>query len=191
MRASSSATVPSIAAMPVPSFPLSPPKRGLANITAVALRRFMVTGLDEPARSRAAAGLASRANRGLAAKIDRHSDVGQVVSCARRWEKSAVKSTSWTAAAPFLFVGREDELACLHSVWETVRGGAARVVGIEGDPGIGKTLLVRRFLAAAGPAAVVWASGDEAEAQLPWGVVSQMAGALPGWPDGFACSALG
>jgi DNA-binding CsgD family transcriptional regulator len=99
-----------------------------------------------------------------------------------------VESTSWTAAAPFLFVGRQDELACLHSVWETVQGGAARVVGIEGDPGIGKTLLVRRFLAAAGPAAVVWASGDEAEAQLPWGVVSQMAGALPEWPDGSSGS---
>jgi DNA-binding CsgD family transcriptional regulator len=97
-----------------------------------------------------------------------------------------VESTSWTAAAPFLFAGRQDELACLHSVWETVQGGAARVIGIEGDPGIGKTLLVRRFLAAADPAAVVWASGDEAEAALPWGIVSQMAGSLPGWPDGPA-----
>ena len=50
---------------------------------------------------------------------------------------------------------------------------------MEGSGGIGKTALVRAFLAAAAPGLVVSASGDEAEMALPWGVVSQLARGAP------------
>ncbi|HEY5809951.1 MAG TPA: AAA family ATPase, partial [Povalibacter sp.] len=43
------------------------------------------------------------------------------------------------------FVGREQELATLVSVWEQVRAGAGRVVLIEGEAGIGKSRLAHEF----------------------------------------------
>ncbi len=83
------------------------------------------------------------------------------------------------------FVGRERELRCLLDAWQATRG-AAQVVGVEGEPGIGKTALIRRFLDLAAPAAVVYASGDEDEAGLPWGVLAQISRALPGSRTGAA-----
>ncbi|HEX6358183.1 AAA family ATPase [Actinophytocola sp.] len=71
------------------------------------------------------------------------------------------------------FVGRHRELAVLQRVWETVRRGDVRVVGVSGDAGVGKTALVRHFLGTTG-AVSVWASGDEEEAELPWAVLSQL-----------------
>lgn len=71
------------------------------------------------------------------------------------------------------FVGRDRELAVLQRVWGAVRGGDVRVVRVGGVAGIGKTALVRHFLRGVG-AAVVWASGDEEEAELPWGVLTQL-----------------
>ncbi|GAA3818816.1 LuxR family transcriptional regulator [Sphaerisporangium flaviroseum] len=78
------------------------------------------------------------------------------------------------------FVGRERELARLREAWEAATRGEARVVGVAGDPGIGKTTLVRHFLRGADPKTVVWASGDQDEAALPWAVLTQITGALPG-----------
>jgi DNA-binding CsgD family transcriptional regulator len=82
------------------------------------------------------------------------------------------------------FVGRDRELAVLQRVWGEVRDGNVRVIGIGGVAGVGKTALVRHFLSTAGAASVVWASGDEDEAELPWGVLAQI---MPGTPvDGTA-----
>lgn len=82
------------------------------------------------------------------------------------------------------FVGRDREIAVLQQVWDTVRRGDVRVVRVGGVAGIGKTALVRHFLGTAGAASVVWASGDEDEAELPWGVLAQI---MPGTPvDGSA-----
>jgi DNA-binding CsgD family transcriptional regulator len=75
------------------------------------------------------------------------------------------------------FAGRERELAALRQVWAAVGGGEVRVVGLAGIAGIGKTALVRRFLRTAGAGTVVTASGDEEEAELPWGVLAQL---MPG-----------
>jgi DNA-binding CsgD family transcriptional regulator len=69
------------------------------------------------------------------------------------------------------FVGRAAELAVLGESW--ARRDGFRFVGVAGAPGIGKTALVRRFVDGAG-GIVWWASGDEAEAGLPWGVLSQL-----------------
>lgn len=66
------------------------------------------------------------------------------------------------------FVGRTAELGALVEAYAQASGGQSRIVCVEGPAGIGKTALVRAFLAAAS-ALVVSASGDEAEVTLPWG----------------------
>jgi class 3 adenylate cyclase/predicted ATPase len=43
------------------------------------------------------------------------------------------------------FVGREAELTKLQTSWQEVQAGAARLVLIEGEPGIGKSRLVHEF----------------------------------------------
>lgn len=73
------------------------------------------------------------------------------------------------------FVGRTAELRFLHQAFESSRERHARVIGIDGDAGMGKTALVQRFRTEAEPARCVWASGDEQEAHLPWGVLWQVA----------------
>jgi ATP/maltotriose-dependent transcriptional regulator MalT len=84
---------------------------------------------------------------------------------------------STTGSVPF--VGRRAELDRLREAWDAVRAGAARIVGVEGDPGIGRTALVRRFVASTDPSLLVWVSGDQDETGLPWGVLSQLARAIP------------
>jgi class 3 adenylate cyclase len=54
------------------------------------------------------------------------------------------------------FVGREDELRSLLSRWERVRDGEGQVVTIVGEPGIGKSRLVRRFREQIAGAAHTW-----------------------------------
>lgn len=73
------------------------------------------------------------------------------------------------------FVGRSTELAVLREAWRSSRARHARVIGVRGRSGIGKTALIRRFRSEAEPALCVWASGDEQEAHLPWGVLWQIA----------------
>ena len=53
-----------------------------------------------------------------------------------------------------VFVGRENEMAFLRAAWQSAAGGSARVVAIEGDPGIGKTALIETLLASV-PALVI------------------------------------
>ena len=76
------------------------------------------------------------------------------------------------------FVGRTVELAVLAEELDRVRAGEPRVVWVSGRAGIGKTSLLRRFLAAAG-ATALWASGDEIEASLSFGVIAQLVAGLP------------
>jgi DNA-binding CsgD family transcriptional regulator len=75
-------------------------------------------------------------------------------------------------------VGRMAELDALAEACAQASAGQSRIVCVEGPAGIGKTALVRAFLAAAS-SLVVCVSGDEAEVTLPWGVVSQLAGVTP------------
>ncbi|MBO3747659.1 AAA family ATPase [Streptosporangiaceae bacterium NEAU-GS5] len=73
------------------------------------------------------------------------------------------------------FVGRERELGLLQDTWATARRREAQVAGIEGEAGIGKSALLRRFAdIAARSADVVWVSGDEQETALAWGVLGQI-----------------
>jgi ATP/maltotriose-dependent transcriptional regulator MalT len=72
------------------------------------------------------------------------------------------------------FVGRAKEIAALHDIAAKVRAGSPQVVWVLGDPGIGKTALVRRFLAAEKDFTVVLATADRAELSHEYGVVGQL-----------------
>jgi DNA-binding CsgD family transcriptional regulator len=77
------------------------------------------------------------------------------------------------------FVGRAAELARVAEVITRVEAGQPWLVAIEGDPGMGKTTLARRCLAEAAGVRVLWARGDQAEADLDFGIADQlMRGAL-------------
>lgn len=92
-----------------------------------------------------------------------------------RASREVVALTNEHDEAARSFVGRAAELEFLTRAWQAGRGGAARVIGIEGAAGIGKTALVQRFRDQVAPARCVWASGDEQESHLPWGVLWQLA----------------
>jgi DNA-binding CsgD family transcriptional regulator len=72
-----------------------------------------------------------------------------------------------------VFVGREYEVAVLRAAWQSAVGGSARVVAIEGDPGIGKTALVETLLADI-PAPVVRVAGVSAESKYPWRILDEI-----------------
>ncbi|WP_372343989.1 LuxR C-terminal-related transcriptional regulator [Streptomyces sp. KL116D] len=82
-----------------------------------------------------------------------------------------------------LFVGRGDALAVLERVRRAAGGGVPQRVLVEGAAGVGKTALVHRFLDDVG--AVLYASGEEAESGLAFGVVEQLLGGRAGraWTD--------
>ena len=77
------------------------------------------------------------------------------------------------------FVGRSAELAMLHRALREAREGQPAIVAVEGEPGIGKTRLLHRFAAEAPDLEVLWASGDEAEISLDYGVAEQLWAGVP------------
>ena len=58
--------------------------------------------------------------------------------------------------------------------------GQPWLVAIEGDPGVGKTALARRCLAQASGLRVLSARGDQAEADLDYGIIDQLLRAADG-----------
>ena len=73
------------------------------------------------------------------------------------------------------FVGRRAPLQALHRAFATVTGGQAHLVLISGDPGIGKTRLVRWFLADIAERAVVLrATGQPDERNRANSVLAQL-----------------
>src|SRR5579875_2812857 len=78
-------------------------------------------------------------------------------------------------AAPEL-LEREGEIGALVSLLERGRAGSGGTLMIEGEPGVGKTALLRygcRHAAAAGMT-VLQARGGELEREFTWGVVRQL-----------------
>ena len=71
-------------------------------------------------------------------------------------------------------VGRDPELALLREQLDRARQGEARIVFVRGEAGIGKTALVRAFVAEASDCAVLAAAGEETETSLNLGVVEQL-----------------
>jgi DNA-binding CsgD family transcriptional regulator len=84
-----------------------------------------------------------------------------------------------------VFVGRAGELAVLEAAAAASRRGQPQVVLVEGEAGVGKSTLLARFASGLAGAAVLRASGDEAELLLPYGIVSQLTASARGtsaWP---------
>ncbi len=73
-----------------------------------------------------------------------------------------------------VFVGRQAELDVMSRALEGARASDPQIVWIEGEPGIGKTAFVRQFLASAEDIVTLEVSGDETEATLDFGVLSQI-----------------
>ncbi len=76
-------------------------------------------------------------------------------------------------------VGRTDQLAALASALADARDGHPRLVLVRGDPGMGKTALLRAFVRGSRDVCVIWASGDEHEIDLDYGVVEQLLASMP------------
>jgi DNA-binding CsgD family transcriptional regulator len=72
------------------------------------------------------------------------------------------------------FVGRRSELAFLADRLAEVRTGRLCAVVVEGEPGVGKSMLVRRFIAGLADARVLVASADDAESSITYGAVAQL-----------------
>ncbi|MFI9029386.1 AAA family ATPase [Streptomyces sp. NPDC053560] len=74
-----------------------------------------------------------------------------------------------------IFLGRADEVSSMHTRLRRAASSEPQIVVVEGPAGIGKTCLVRRFLADVPPdSCLLLASGEENETQLPYAVVSQL-----------------
>lgn len=73
-----------------------------------------------------------------------------------------------------LFVGRTRESERLRYCAGKVREGDSWLAVIEGEAGIGKSALVRRFAASLDDFTVLRAIGDPSEADLPYGVIGQL-----------------
>jgi DNA-binding CsgD family transcriptional regulator len=71
------------------------------------------------------------------------------------------------------FVGRAPELAVLEGSLHGAAAGRSQVAVVSGQAWIGKTALIKRFLAGR-QVKVHWASGDQDEATLPGGLLDQL-----------------
>jgi len=76
-----------------------------------------------------------------------------------------------------VFVGRGPDLATLAAALAAARAGNPQVVMVQGQAGIGKSSLVAEFLGGQPDLPAITASGETAEAVLPYGVVQQLADA--------------
>jgi len=79
-----------------------------------------------------------------------------------------------------LFVGRSAELASVAEVVTRVQAEQPWLVAIEGDPGVGKTVLARRCLSGTTGLRVLSARADQTETDLDFGIVDQLFRAAKG-----------
>ena len=67
-----------------------------------------------------------------------------------------------------LLIGRAREREAIAAAIEALRGGAGRIVAVEGEPGIGKSRLLAHLAATADACTVLAARASEYEADLPY-----------------------
>jgi DNA-binding CsgD family transcriptional regulator len=91
-----------------------------------------------------------------------------------RWILAAHGGRILDVVEDAVFVDRATELAVLQRCWQAVLGGAGRVVGVHGEPGIGKSALVTRFRATVGPDSFVQARGHEEDRLVPWSLLTRV-----------------
>ena len=72
------------------------------------------------------------------------------------------------------FVGRATEVATLRAELAAARAGTPRVLVVQGDAGIGKTVLLEQFLTDEADLTVLRATGEQWEAYVAYGVIDQL-----------------
>jgi serine/threonine protein kinase/tetratricopeptide (TPR) repeat protein len=106
--------------------------------------------------------------------------------------RAAISTVS--GVGPPGFVGRRRELAELHRALDDARRGAARVMFVEGESGVGKSTLVRRFLERAAPSALVLSGRCYERDSVPYkaidGVVDRVGTYLSKLPPDEAAALL-
>ena len=73
-----------------------------------------------------------------------------------------------------MLLGRRDECALLDELLQAARGGRSAVLVVRGEPGIGKTELLRHALGSATGFGIARALGVESEAELPFAALHQL-----------------
>src|ERR1700760_4400481 len=86
--------------------------------------------------------------------------------------------TSRRFSPPLL--GRDRECATLDGLLEQVREGRSGVLLLRGEPGIGKTALLRYLVDAASGFTVMRCAGIESEMELPFAGLHELCSALIG-----------
>ncbi|HUE47199.1 MAG TPA: alpha/beta fold hydrolase, partial [Aestuariivirgaceae bacterium] len=84
-----------------------------------------------------------------------------------------------------MLVGRQVELDLLRQAWQRVREGAGRLVGVVGEPGVGKSRLTHEFLALPEVTGftVLECGGMELDANVSYHVIKKLLRALCGIGD--------
>ena len=77
------------------------------------------------------------------------------------------------------FVGRRAELDAFAEAWDRARGGAPGLVWVEGEAGSGKSALIAQCAARRDGGVTLYASGDESESALTYGLLDQLASGVP------------
>ena len=93
--------------------------------------------------------------------------LGSADETASRWQRPGAA-----------FVGRETELAVLAAAFAEVRKGVPAAVVVEGESGMGKSALVRRFLEQLGAEAEVFAGRCYERESVPYKAVDEIVDAL-------------
>lgn len=73
-----------------------------------------------------------------------------------------------------MLVGRHDELARIEALLEHARSGVSGTLIVRGEPGIGKSRLLRQAAAQADDMTVLGTTGLEAESELPFAGLSEL-----------------
>lgn len=159
--------------------------RGVARFEVVVAVAWGPAGTSPETLERRAAAAAGAGTGGEGVAVVLHDHAGECETDGGH--KGVVRQDAdgsrpaWTVpgVGPVRFVGRVAELDVLREAWADVSGGTSRLVGVEGEAGIGKTALLRAFAAEVDPASLLWVAGEEDERALPFGLVSRLT-ASPG-----------
>jgi DNA-binding winged helix-turn-helix (wHTH) protein len=114
-----------------------------ANAVNTAVRKLRRALSDDPSKPQFIATVPTKGYRFIAA-VEPDRGRGSVV------ESPAASDRSIAEMPDRLIVGREQELARLHSYFERANHGTRQIVFVTGEPGIGKTTVIGSFCASLG-----------------------------------------
>src|SRR5689334_1741747 len=97
-----------------------------------------------------------------------------------RVREPSLRMVGVTMHPPPRLFGRTDELEILGRLIANVRSGQSAVLVVRGEPGIGKTELVRQLIAEASGFRVARVSGVESEMELPFAGLHQLCAPMLG-----------